>query len=288
MGRGLRIKICTALCCIMAGLGGCARSQEDKSDKTSTEYISINDIEEMQDTGKETESGTLESMGSDADTRRLEEIVYPYDCLEADDPLAQQLIEEESFFCHVPIRGLVGYSPVSEPYGGLSGYHQDREITIEKNVGKGLLQSERLAEVKENMAGMLKDILRKRGGNAADYQTYFADEAMLQQIETYLNTEINDEWVLLESFYLSDYAGNADELWWAGEDLDATRQTETDGCYNFYFTFFADCRAMGVGKDERASVIDFSCAVSKETGLIEEIGISKWDFLREEIEKGRW
>lgn len=301
MGQGLQIKICIVLGCVMVGCTSCANShQEDKPEKMSTEHISINGDVEIQDAGEETEGDAPESMDSDADTRRLEEMVYPYDCLEADDPLVQQLMEkgwEDGFFCHIPIKGLVGYSPESEPYGGLSGYHKDYEITIEKNVGKALLQSERLAEVKENMVEMLMDIIRERGENAVDYQAYFADEAMLQQIETYLKTGLEEDWILLESDYLSYYAGNDDEIAWYNKsettwkDMEneiTHRPTETPSHYNFEFLFFADYRTMGYGADQEAAELALNCAVSKETGFIEEIGISKWYLTKEGFETSRW
>ncbi len=80
------------------------------------------------------------------------------------------------------IRGLAGFSPESDPTGGIFVYRRDKEIIIEKNVGMGLLQTERLAEVKETIREMFMDIVRERGRNCSDYKEHFADETMLQQM----------------------------------------------------------------------------------------------------------
>ena len=230
----------------------------------------------------------------------LEDVEYPYYCLEVNDPIAQEIIAdryETWISSRIFIKGLVGFTPTSDPFGRLEGYYQDREIIIEKNVGKGLLQSERLAEVKEYILIMVMDIIRNRGENAAAYQDYFADEAMLQQMETYLNTEIEEDWLLLESFYLSGYAGNREQItWynknettWRDEENEITdRLADTDSLYCFTFNFYADYRTMGYEQEDKAASILFSCAVSKETGLIDEISISKWYMRRCDFEEGRY
>lgn len=226
-----------------------------------------------------------------------------YFCLEADDPEVQERIagadeaEEDSFVCTKFIRGLAGFSPESNPAGLISVWRRDKEIIIEKNVGMGLLQTERLAKVKETIRKMFMDIVRERGGNGSDYKEYFADEVMLQQIETFLSTEIEEDWLLLESFYLSWYAGNTDEIYWSNKseitwrDLEnevTVRPTETDTMYLFSFSFYADYRTMECGKYDKAAEIYFDCAVSKETGCIEEIRISKSYTHRLDFETMRW
>lgn len=223
-----------------------------------------------------------------------------YFCLEADDPYVQEDIAgagEYGFTCAIFINGLAGFSPESNPFGGIMFYSRDKEIIIEKNVGMGLLQTERLAEVKENIREMVMDIIRERGRNARDYQEYFADEALLQQIETYLDTEVEEDWMLLESFYLSWYAGNTEEIPWYNkseitwrdvENEITERLTETDTMYLFNFSFYTDYRTMGYGEDDKSVAINFACAVSKETGLIEEISISKYYMCKLDFEEMRW
>lgn len=246
------------------------------------------------------ESETSESMNHDTDQ---EDRYTRYFCLEADDPEVQERIagaeeaEEDSFIGATFIRGLAGFSPESDPTGGIFVYRRDEEIIIEKNVGMGLLQTERLAEVKETIREMFMDIVRERGRNGSDYKEYFADEIMLQQIEIFLSTEIEEDWLLLESFYLSWYAGNIESFYWSNkseitwrdpENEVTERLTETDTMYLFGFSFYADYRTMGYGEDDKAAVIYFDCAVSKETGCIEEISISKTYMDRHDFETMRW
>ncbi len=73
-----------------------------------------------------------------------------------------------------------------------------------------------------------------------------------------------EEWILLESFYLSDYAGNHDAFWWDGLNSETLRLVETE------------------------SFICISCAVSKESGLIEELGLNQWNISRNGFEISRW
>lgn len=262
---------------------------------TASEPVETEEETSMSSELEETEDGD----NQESETT-LEDVEYPYYCLEVNDPIAQEIIAnryETWISSRVFIKGLVGFTPTSDAFGNLDGYIQDREIIIEQNVGKGLLQSERLAEVKEDILVMVMDIIRNRGENAAAYQDYFADEAMLQQIETYLKTEIEEDWLLLESFYLCDYAGNEEQiLWynknettWRDEENEITyKLAETDSLYCFEFDFYADYRTMGYEQEDKAAAILFSCAVSKETGLIDEISISKWYITRHEFEVGRW
>ncbi len=238
------------------------------------------------------ESETSESMNYDDRYTR-------YFCLEADDPEVQERIAgaDDGFVCAAFIRGLAGFSPESNPTGRISFWRRDEEIIIEKNVGRGLLQTERLAEVKETIREMFMDIVRERGRNGSDYKEYFADEVMLQQIETFLSTEIEEDWLLLESFYLSWYAGNIESFYWSNvseitwkdpENEVTERLTETDAMYLFGFSFYADYRTMECGEYDKAAEIYFDCAVSKETGCIEEISISKTYMHRLDFETMRW
>ncbi len=90
--------------------------------------------------------------------------------MEVDDPIAQEIIADgwdDGFGSRVPIKGLVGYTPKSDVFGGLVGYTKDRDIIIENNVGRGLLKSNQLAEVKENILEMMIDIIGERGGLVA-------------------------------------------------------------------------------------------------------------------------
>ena len=268
--------------------------------KTEEELTASAPAKTEEDTS--TPPGTKETEDSDNQESEttLEDVEYPYYCLEVNDPIAQEIIADrygDWISSRVFIKGLVGFTPTSDVFGNLDGYIKDREIIIEENVGKGLLQSEQLAEVKEDILVMLMDIIRSRGENAADYQDYFADEAMPRQIETYLKTEIEEDWLLLESFYLSDYAGNSEQIvWynknettWRDEENEITyRLAETDSLYCFAFYFYANYQTMGYGPEDKAAVIPFTCAVSKETGLIDEISISKWYIKRCDFEESRW
>lgn len=58
--------------------------------------------------------------------------------------------------------------------------------------------------------------------------------------------------------------------------------------YHFEYEFYADYRTMEYGEYDKAAAIYFTCAVSKETGLIEEISISKFYTHRFDFETMRW
>lgn len=309
MDKISRIKISIGImCCLVVLIAGCNKNNELAERDNTTEPQGIEEsqtfIDETEpDSSGDTEdnlpleSETSESMNYDTEQ---EDMCTRYFCLEADDPHVQECIadvDEYGFSCADFINGLAGFSPESDPFGGIMYYRRDKEIIIEKNVGMGLFQTERLAEVKENIREMMMDIIRERGRNARDYQEYFADEALLQQMETYLSTEIEEDWMLLESFYLSWYAGNTKEIPWHNksettwrdvENEITERATETDTMYHLYFSFYADYRAMGCGEDDEAAEIYFNCAVSKETGLIEEISISKSYTRKIDFEEMRW
>lgn len=222
---------------------------------------------------------------------------YHYNYLNVEDPVVQEHIVAGDvwFMSRVFIKGLIGYTPQSDISGMLEGYTKDTEIIIREN--QGLFQSERLAEVKEYILNIMMDIVRERGENTEEYQEYFAEEAMLQQMKDYLNSELEEDWLLLESFYLSYYAGNAEEIpwysdsemvWENGENGVTHRMTETESSYCFEFLFYADYKTMEYGEKDKAAALAINCALSKETGLIEEITISKWYISREDFETSRW
>lgn len=308
------------MCCLVALIAGCNKVNEPTESGNATEpkgieeshaYSSETESAEHRDTEADLslESETPESMNhkesetseSMNDDTGHEYVGARYHCLEADDPKVQEYIigdaGEDGFVCGSFIKGLAGFSPESDSSGGITYYTKDKEIIIEKNVGQGLLQSQRLAEVKENIREMVMDIIRERGRNVSDYQEYFADEVLLQQIETYMSTEVDEDWLLLESFYLSWYAGNTENIYWYNksettwrdfENEVTKRLTETDTMYHFEYEFYADYRTMEYGEYDKAAAIYFTCAVSKETGLIEEISISKDYTHRHDFETMRW
>lgn len=273
VGMGM---LCLALSC----LAGCAPDVQE----------SIPGVLVAESTGSGS-AGAQETQSSETETQmELEDMEFPYDYLWADDPRAQTLVAngwEGGFTSYIVIRGLADYSPRSSSQGGLESYAKDTEIVIEDNVGEGLLQSERLAEVKESMREMFIDIFRNKGGNIGDYQKYFSDEAMAEETAEYAKNALKEDWILLEGFSLCDYAGNSGEFWWDW-NTEATRLTETEGHYNFQFLFYADYRAMGYGEDESAAAVAIACAVSKETGLIEEMNFYQWDITRYDFEISRW
>lgn len=300
------------ICCLLTIMTGCNVNKNNDCNASPTMYgRTENNVELQTEEDKQTISAetvtaereeTEDSLFSDNQESEitLENVGYPYYCLEVNDPIVQEIIAdgwEDGFQSRVFIKGLVGYTPKCDVFGNLDGYIKDREIIIEKNVGKGILQSEQLPEVKENILIMIMDIIRNKGGNVADYQEYFADEAILQQMETYLRTEIEEDWLLLETFYLSDYAGNEEHItWfcknettWQDEENEITyRLSETDSSYCFALFFYADYRTMGYEPEDKAAAIAFNCAVSKETGLIDEISISRWYITRYDFETSRW
>ena len=302
MGKILRIKISIGiLCCLVAVMAGCNKNSELTESNSITESQGIQETyahsDGTEDSEKEDAEADLPLESETSESMNYDDRYTRYFCLEADDPEVQERIADEGFNCATFIRGLAGFSPETDPTGGISFYRRDKEIIIEKNVGMGLLQTERLAEVKENIREMMMDIIRERGKNGSDYKEYFADEVMLQQIETFLSTEIEEDWLLLESFYLSWYAGNTEEIYWSNkseitwrnpENEITERPTETDAMYLFSFSFYADYRTMECGEYDKAAVIYFDCAVSKETGCIEEIRISKTYMHRLDFETMRW
>ena len=307
MSEKIRAKIIMCLICFTAIITGCGVKNNNvlgNPDKAFVEHTEIQKDIEMQSEGEiqpatkepdpDERQNLEESQPLDNDRAQVSAI---YSYLDVDDPAAQALIAdggEDWFGSDIFIKGLTGYTPQSDVFGELSGYIRDREITV-KNVGRGLLQSEQLAEVKELILNMMMDILREKGGNIADYQKYFADEAILLQVETYLTTELEEDWRLLESFYLSAYAGNEEEIGWYGEGEAESegvtyelRQAETESQYLFEFLFYADYLTMSYGEKDKAAALAFNCALSKTTGLIEEAGIYKWYITRENFETSRW
>ena len=224
---------------------------------------------------------TLEGKDEDEDVYTyievdLEGLVYPYDYLEAHDPRVQQLIDngwKSGFNSTIFINGLIGYYPVSSNQGKLRSYYKDEEFIIDKNIGKGLFQSEQLAVVQDNIRKMLMEIVRTKGENAMEYQEYFSDQAMLENIQTFMVNEIEEDWQILDGFYLTAYSGNTNILYWGEEDR--KRLTETDTHYNMGFSFYADYRAMGCNEDEEEAEVLIDCSISKETGLIDELVIEK-------------
>ena len=289
------IVIACVTCCIVMTVAGCSGNKDNNLN--GVYKISKEQTEEQNAENEQNEVNSEESEDNETAPDAPGDMNYHYYCLEADDPVVQELIADSDwgFTSRVFIKGLIGYTPNSDISGMLESYYKDDEIIIKEN--PELFPSERLAEVKEFYLNIMMDIIRKRGENVDDYQKYFADEAMLEQIRNYLKTELEEDWLLLESFYLSDYAGNAEEIaWysnsetiWENEENGVThRMTETEFSYCFEFLFYADYKTMNYEKGDKAAALAINCALSKETGLIEEIGISRWYISREDFETSRW
>lgn len=288
--------------CLVIMISGCESGHTAKVKEDDTEYVETRaeyaetkaeqaEVAIQETEGERKSEDADGQMSQQANNDSAKELSYPYDYLEVDDPRAQEIIAAGwggGFSTSIPIRGLVGYTPISHRIGGLASYHKDREILIQKNVGKGLLQSDKLAAVKEDMAEMFQDIIRNRGNNVEDYQMFFSNSIMPEQLNNFLQNDIGEGWILLESHYLSAYAGNCDDFWWDGLNSETLRLAETESFYNFHFIFFADYRAMEYGENDEAPTICISCAVSKESGLIEELGLSQWDISRNGFEISRW
>ena len=122
------------------------------------------------------------------------DIVFPYECLEVSDPRAQQIVkewDETGYSCEIFISDLVGFTPISNVDGGIAGYSKDEEFIIE-NVGKGLFQSERLAVVHNDIRKIFMEILEENGENAMDYQEYFSDLILLENIQTFMSEEVEN------------------------------------------------------------------------------------------------
>lgn len=281
--------------CIAITATGCIGNKGN--DLNGVYKISKEQIEEQNAENEQNEVNSEESEDNETVPDAPGDMNYHYYYLDADDPVVQEHIADGDvwFMSRVFIKGLIGYTPESDISGMLESYSKDTEIIIKEN--SELFPSERLAEVKEFYLNIMMDIIRKRGENIDDYQKYFADEAMPEQIRNYLKTELEEDWLLLESFYLSDYAGNAEEIaWysnsetiWENEENGVThRKTETESSYCFEFLFYADYRTMNYGEEDEAAALAINCALSKETGLIEEIGISRWYISREDFETSRW
>lgn len=281
--------------CIAITATGCGGNKDNVSNEGY--HVSEEKKKEQNATNTQDEVNSEESVDNETLQAVSEDMSYPYYCLDVDDPIAQELIGDGSggFRSYLFIKGLIGYTPQSDISGMLESYTKDTEIIIRKK--QGLFQSERLAEVKEYILNMMMNIVRERGENTEEYQEYFAEEAMLQQMKDYLNSELEEDWLLLESFYLSYYAGNAEKIpWysdsetvWENEENGIThRKTETDSSYCFEFLFYADYKTMKYGEKDKAAALAINCALSKETGLIEEIAISKWYISREDFETSRW
>lgn len=289
------IDVAYLILCIAMTTAGCGSNKDNVLNEVH--HVSEVQKEEQNASNTQNEVNSEESVDNETLQAVSEDMSYPYYCLDVDDPIAQELIGDGSggFRSYLFIKGLIGYTPESGISGMLESYTKDTEIIIREN--QGLFQSERLAEVKEFILNIMMDIVRKRGENTEEYQKYFAEEAMLQQMKAYLNSELEEDWLLLESFYLSYYAGNAEEIpWysdsetvWENEENGVTyRMTETESSYCFEFLFYADYKTMEYGEKDKAAALAINCALSKETGLIEEIAISKWYISREDFETSRW
>lgn len=272
--------------------------------------------------GAETDNGSenAEAENPDEDSEEADQETggecFPYDYYEANEPWVIAEVEEGKEFIgsFLPIRGLIGYSPESYRPGGIHGYRKDREVIIGENVGKGLFQSERLAVVREEIKNMFIDIIRGRGEGAEEYLEYFASPALLEAMRFFLETELAEDWILLQAPYLDNYAGNTIEIlyqsgdgwyddyagtidqivWLGGSRWDngnnevVIQPAETDTHYYFAYYFNADYRAMEYGKYDDAIFLKFSCSVSKETGLIDELNISHRYLCRHDAETLRW
>ncbi len=296
MGKNKRIiGVLYLILYIVVTTVGCGGDKDNISNEGY--HVSKEKRKEQNATNTQDEVNSEESVDNETLQDVSEDMSYPYYCLDVDDPIAQELIGDGSggFRSYLFIKGLIGYTPKSDISGMLESYTKDTEIIIREN--QGLFQSERLAEVKEYILNIMMDIVRERGENTEEYQEYFAEEAMLQQMKDYLNSELEEDWLLLESFYLSYYAGNAEEIpWysdsetvWENEENSVThRMTETDSSYCFEFLFYADYKTMEYREKDEAAALAINCALSKETGLIEEIAISKWYISRENFETSRW
>ncbi len=283
--------------CIAITATGCIGNKDNKLNGLYKK-ISKEQIEEQNAENEQNEVNSEEREDDETAPDAPGDMNYHYYYLDVDDPVVQALIAADSkdvFMSRVFIKGLIGYTPQCDAFGMLEWYERDAEIVIKEN--QGLFQSERLAEVKEYILNIMMDIVRKRGENIEDYQKYFAEEAMLQQMEDYLKTELEEDWLLLESFYLSYYAGNAKEIAWYSnsetiweneENGVIDRMAETASSYCFEFLFYADYKTMNYGEEDEAAALAINCALSKETGLIEEIGISKWYISGEDFETSRW
>ncbi|MBD5498471.1 MAG: hypothetical protein HDR11_12030 [Lachnospiraceae bacterium] len=289
------IVIAYVTCCVAMTAAGCSGNKDNNLNGLCK--ISKEQTEEQNAEYEQNEVNSEEREDDETAPDAPGDMNYHYYYLDVDDPVVQEHIADGDvwFMSRVFIKGLIGYTPESDISGMLESYSKDTEIIIKEN--PELFPSERLAEVKEFYLNIMMDIIRKRGENIDDYQKYFADEAMPEQIRNYLKTELEEDWLLLESFYLSDYAGNAEEIaWysnsetiWEDEENGVThRKTETDTAYCFEFLFYADYKTMNYGERDKAAALAINCELSKETGLIEEIGISKWYIAREDFETSRW
>lgn len=289
------IVIAYVTCCVAMTAAGCSGNKDNNLNGLCK--ISKEQTEEQNAEYEQNEVNSEESEDDETAPDAPGDMNYHYYYLDVDDPVVQEHIADGDvwFMSRVFIKGLIGYTPESDISGMIESYSKDTEIIIKEN--PELFPSERLAEVKEFYLNIMMDIIRKRGENIDDYQKYFADEAMPEQIRNYLKTELEEDWLLLESFYLSDYAGNAEEIaWysnsetiWEDEENGVThRKTETDTAYCFEFLFYADYKTMNYGERDKAAALAINCELSKETGLIEEIGISKWYIAREDFETSRW
>lgn len=289
------IVIAYVTCCVAMTAAGCSGNKDNNLN--GVYKISKEQTEEQNAENEQNEVNSEEREDDETAPDAPGDMNYHYYYLDVDDPVVQEHIADGDvwFMSRVFIKGLIGYTPESDISGMLESYSKDTEIIIKEN--PELFPSERLAEVKEFYLNIMMDIIRKRGENIDDYQKYFADEAMPEQIRNYLKTELEEDWLLLESFYLSDYAGNAEEIaWysnsetiWENEENGVThRMTETESSYCFEFLFYADYKTMNYGEEDEAAALAINCALSKETGLIEEIGISRWYISREDFETSRW
>lgn len=259
--------------------------------------------QELASVGAETDNGTENVEEPDEDSEEAGafaegEGCFPYDYYDVDAPWIKAQVEagEEIILSRLPIRGLIGYSPESSRIGGISYYKKDREVIIEENVGMGLFQSERLAVVREEIKNMFIDIIRSRGEGVEDYIDYFANPEILEEVRFFLETQLDEEWVLLQVPYRDEYAGNRNEVLWLGgfwgddgiyhEPI--MQPSETGSHYYFAYRFDADYKAMGYGEYDPAIYFWFSCSVSKETGLIDELKIIQSEQCRYDKDLPHW
>ena len=76
--------------------------------------------------------------------------------------------------------------------------------------------------------------------------------------------------------------------WGNIEETTEERLPETDTHYNMSFSFYADYADLGCYKEEEEAAVRINCSVSKETGLIDEVVMSKWYISKGDFETSQF
>ena len=161
MGKNKRIIVVAYVtCCVAMTAAGCSGNKDNNLNGLCK--ISKEQTEEQNAENEQNEVNSEESEDNETAPDAPGDMNYHYYCLEADDPVVQELIADSDwgFTSRVFIKGLIGYTPNSDISGMLESYYKDDEIIIKEN--PELFPSWILSASGERMLMIIRSILQMR------------------------------------------------------------------------------------------------------------------------------